>query len=80
MYPWHIFVCVFGGTYPRAPWGSWEKVSQLREGEKVLAVFVSRLAESPVGLHCKAIISGGVRDLSLVTEEEQESVGSDSGK
>lgn len=32
-------------------------------GEKVFAVFVSRLAESPVGLYCKAIISGGVRDL-----------------
>lgn len=65
-YPRHICVCVCVRVWShisQGPLGLLGESVPTERGEKVFAVFVSRLAESPVGLYCKAIISGGVRDL-----------------
>lgn len=65
-----VCVCVWSHT-SQGPLGLLGESIPTERGEKVFAVFVSRLAESPMGLYCKAIISGGVRDLLLVTEESE---------
>lgn len=61
-------VLVLGAAYPRGPRGSWERRERDRhrgeeDGARECVVCVCLAGRVPLRLHCKAIISGGVRDL-----------------